>query len=61
MSVGRGRRGLIALLVLGILLPGVILAVFGFRSLTSPLTKIASTSAVQSAAPARDAEPITDE
>jgi hypothetical protein len=35
--------------------------VFGSRSLTSPMTKMASTSAVQSAAPARDAEPITDE
>jgi len=31
--MGRGRRGLFALIVLGILLPGVILAVFGFRSL----------------------------
>ena len=31
--MGRGRRGLFALLVLGIVLPGAILAVFGFRSL----------------------------
>lgn len=31
--MGRGRRGLFALLLLGILLPGIILGVFGFRSL----------------------------
>src|SRR6185369_2027409 len=31
--MAHGRRGLFVLLVLGILLPGAILAVFGFRSL----------------------------